>query len=593
MKRIIAFLLTLIFCLFISISMAENVTNEPVETVIEETVEEEIQFSEEDNNENENEDPSSQQEPTVEHNIVEYDYDINLNNLYLYNIVALNDANINSHIRGSLWVGGTLMGSQYVDDGSISGNAASDSYIYNNMSQIYFKSRTSQQDLEYFFLLTYKSVEATRNYWIDLMQDLPNGDDKFIYLVPDENGYVDARLWQYQANGSDEEMHTIKKVYWTNATSIDVGGLDGHLIAPYADVTIVSSNNCGSIVGWNINADGESHINYYTPERPAPIEKVTTPPSTIVVNKKIIGNMWHVRCDIMDTTIFEAGGGKWKRDVISNPEGLTSKEGHRSNKCGYDAHWVIWVDSEGQPYRMDEVKSGATGGTLPTVVYKPRYNLTTEQIQDMTPLDSELVYKYSQNFIDPMPWTDIKIGERLYWTTTNKGQVWYHSGIPYESTPNFVLFVDGISYPIVAGGAIEVSDLESGIHEIAESPSEGYYLGEVTAINGTITETGEWSVKINVEEGKEAEVNWPNVVITPVPTSSPTPPPTPKVTPTPTPTPTSTPTPTPRVTPDIIRPTPQPSIIPPTGDSVNLIPLIIFILSALTIIGLIAIKRNK
>lgn len=603
MKKI-TLLFTIIFCLLITMpqftsTIAEEVVSGPIESVEELP---EVSLTGEEDEMNEDQTQNNGIEVEDEPSFVEYDYTVDLSNLYAYSIVALNDANITQHIRGSIWIGGTLTGNQYIDDGSIQGQAASDSYVYNNMSQLYFRGRTAEQSQDYYFLLTYKSVESTRNYWLKLMEDLPNGDETFIYLKPDSNGYVDACLWKYHSDGSDEEKHSIKKVYWTDATSIAVGGLDGHLIAPFADVAVISSNNCGSIVGWNVDIEGEEHINYYIPTYPQPVEKVTptpTPPTTIVVHKKVIGSMWHVRCDIMDTTSFEAGGGKWKRDVISNPGGSTSKEGHRSNKCGNDSHWVIWVNNEGQPYRMDEVKSGATGGTLPTIVYKPRYNLTSEEIQNMTAEDAELVYKYSQNFIDPMPWTDIKIGERLYWTTTNEGQIWYHSGIPYESAPNFMLFIDGVGYPIVAGGSVEVSDLEPGIHEITETSSDNYYLGTVTAINGTITSIGEWTIEISIEDGAQVEVDWPNVVVTPEPTSSPTPPPTPSITPTPTPSPTPTPTPsptptltptpsptptvTPRVTPEIIRPTPHPHIIPPTGESDFIVPLSLFIISLIGI----------
>lgn len=136
-------------------------------------------------------------------------------------------------------------------------------------------------------------------------------------------------------------------------------------------------------------------------------------PASITVTKKVVGELWHIRCDYMDGETFQAGGGIWKRDVIKNPDGVLSKEGHRSNKCGDDDHWVIWVGADGVPYRMDEIKSGATGGTLPTLIYRPRYNLSTSEILSMQAGDEDLVWRYSQNFIDVMPWSDIQIGQRL------------------------------------------------------------------------------------------------------------------------------------------------------------------------------------
>lgn len=283
--------------------------------------------------------------------------------------------------------------------------------------------------------------------------------------------------------------------------------------------------------------------------------------SSITITKKLVGEMWHIRCDIMDTTDFYAGGGRWKTDVIRNPTYNTSKEGHRSNKCGDDNHWIIWVDTEGKPYRMDEIKSGATGGTLPTIIYKPQYELTTEEIQNMTPEDTILVWKYAQNFINPMPWEEIKIGERLYWTTQNDGQIWYHSGIPYKSVPNFVLFIDGFAYPLVAGESIELEDLEPGIHEITEDADSQYYLGTVTYDGGIITSTDDWSIQIEIQPGENVDIEWPNVVATPIPADSPTPPSPPIVTtPSPTPTTTAIPTPTPSPTPTVtITPTPSPT----------------------------------
>ena len=208
--------------------------------------------------------------------------------------------------------------------------------------------------------------------------------------------------------------------------------------------------------------------------------------SSLFVTKKLVGEIWHIRCDYMDGETFHAGGGIWKRDVIKNPEGNLSKEGHRSNKCGDAEHWVIWVGTDGVPYRMDEIKSGATGGTLPTIIYHSRYNLSSEEIYGMQPSDTDLVWRYSQNFIDPMPWTEIQIGQRLYWTTQNGSQVWYHTGIPYKSTPTFMIFVDGVGYPLIAGESVEISDLLPGIHEISEDADTAYSLGEITS-TGEIT----------------------------------------------------------------------------------------------------------
>lgn len=319
------------------------------------------------------------------------------------------------------------------------------------------------------------------------------------------------------------------------------------------------------------------------PATPSDLDPAT---GSITLTKQLVGDIWHIRCDYMDGTTFRAGGGFWKRDLISNPEGVLSQEGHRSNKCGNDDNWVIWVGTDGSPYRMDEIKSGSTGGTLPTVIYKPRYNLTDDEIRNMSVDDIDLIWRYSQNFIDVMDWSEIQIGRRMYWTTQNGSQVWYHTGVPYKSSPTFMLFVDDVGYPLIAGGSVEINDLLPGIHEITESADAKYYLGEVTS-SGNASQNG-WTVTIDVGEDQNVYVNWPNVVKTPKPTTSPkipdppvvitpTPEPTPEPTETPTPSPTPTPTPTPEPT-DVptesptLTPTEEPTItptVPPTATPTN------------------------
>ncbi len=315
------------------------------------------------------------------------------------------------------------------------------------------------------------------------------------------------------------------------------------------------------VIGGFVLNDGQSDNNAATPTDLDPVY------SSVTVHKQLVGDIWHVRCDYMDGTDFHAGGGLWKRDLISNPEGELPREGHRSNKCGDADNWVIWVGTDGTPYRMDEIKSGATGGTLPTVIYRPRYDLTTEEIINMSVGDTDLIWRYSQNFIDVMDWSDIEIGQRMYWTTSSSGRVWYHTGIPYKSTPTFILFVDGVGYPLVAGGSVEIEDLLPGIHEITEMANANYYLGEVTS-SGDVNSQNEWTVTIDISGGENVSVNWPNVVLTPKPTTSPKPPNPPVVvtpTPTPTPEPTATTTPAPTETPTpepTETPTPEPTVTP-------------------------------
>ena len=194
-----------------------------------------------------------------------YIYNIDMYNLNAYNLVSLENADIRCHVRGSIWIGGTLTGSQYIDDGSLNGESPSNSYVYENQSTIYFKSRTIQQSQDAYYKLAAQSVIDTTNYWQNILSILPKNSEYIKYVEPDVNGYVNLQYWNYQSPGSDSAISTIPILYWTDATKIDMGGLAGHLIAPYADIYITYCNHCGSIVGKNISTDGESHLNYWIP----------------------------------------------------------------------------------------------------------------------------------------------------------------------------------------------------------------------------------------------------------------------------------------------------------------------------------------
>jgi hypothetical protein len=490
---------------------------------------------------------------------VYYDYTINRSNMPQYSIIAFDNASITGHIRGSIYVGGTLTGSQYVDDGALNNSAPSYSYVHKNESSINFRSRTPEQSPDAYYLLSSSSAESTASYWKNFIENLPN-DETYIYLEPDENGVVNISPYDYQANGSDEAYRTINKVYWTDARVVNMAGLAGHLIAPYATVNISNCNHCGSIVAQNIYTSGEDHINTFVP--PTPSEPTPTPtpePVDLTIDKTLIGSVWHIRCDYMDGITFKAGGGIWRRDWIKNPSGLTSKEGHRSNKCGDADHWVIWVDTNGNPFRMDEIKSGSTGGTLPTIIYEPRYQMSHDEILAMESGDPDLIWKYSQNFIDVKDWSTIQLGVRMYWTTSNGNQVWYHTGIPYKvNSPTYTIYIDGQGYNLVANeGSVTIEDLEAGVHTIVEENYPDTYISNIY-VNGVALSEYDGSIEITAD----TRITVENTLITPPPTSSPTPPPTPVVpTPTPTTTPEESPTPTPTTTPEE-SPTPTPTTTP-------------------------------
>ena len=193
---------------------------------------------------------------------MQIDYSITLSNLSQFNLVALNDANLNGHVRGSIWVGGTLTSGdwKFVDDGSIGGVGAGDSYVAINASTIQFKARTGEQGRNSYYGLTNAAINNTRNYWKNLINNISIDDNTWVYVAPNENGHVDMQYWDYQCQGGDESQDSINKIYWTDATSVTLGGLAGHLIAPNATVTVVNCNHCGSIVANNIITSGESHI---------------------------------------------------------------------------------------------------------------------------------------------------------------------------------------------------------------------------------------------------------------------------------------------------------------------------------------------
>ena len=290
----------------------------------------------------------------------------------------------------------------------------------------------------------------------------------------------------------------------------------------------------------------------------------TPSPGKIILQKTLVNDVWHIRCDVMDGTTFQAGGGIWKTDVIMNPTKKTSKEGHRSNKCGDADHWIIWLDNTGTPFRMDEIKSGATGGTLPTMIFEEVYSPQDLGFSGWGELEPEMTDKvelYKENFKIQKDITTVKPGERIYWVTWNGNQRWYHSGVPYIAPPTFTFYIDGEPYPIVAGQYLELEDVLPGAHEIKEDVSLDDYI--ITVFGSSEVE-GTKSI-INIVDGETIEVEYVNEIITP-PTAQPsTPPPLPTTVPTVTIKPTETPTSTPTVTvkpTETVTPTPTITINP-------------------------------
>ena len=414
-------------------------------------------------------------------------YNIDLYNLNKYNLVSLENANIRCHVRGSIWIGGTLTGSQYVDDGSLNGESLSNSYIYENQSTIYFKSRTTQQSQDAYYKLAAQSVIDTTNYWKNILSILPKNSEYIKYVEPDVNGYVDIRYWDYQCPGADTSISTIPILYWTDATKVDMGGLAGHLIAPFADIYITYCNHCGSIVGKTITTDGESHLNYWVPTVEPETEPITeTEPiieteksSSIIIKKTLYCNVWHTECDVM-------GDEYWIKDEISNPKGIKSKEGHRKDHCGAIDSWYVYLDEYGKPYAMLEMKAGATNNQIPL----PAHFYTDETYTEVR---------------DP---ATIKAGERIYWTTEHKGQVWHHTGVTRLDIPTFEFIVDGESYDLKPGESLEI-EVSAGDHTIIEKYNKEYIINDVS-VPFSIDKDENAIVTVNIVKGTQIEINFEN-----------------------------------------------------------------------------------
>jgi len=488
------------------------------------------------------------------------DFTPSLLNLNQFNIVALHDFTMRGHIRNSVWVGGTMTGESYmfVDDGSIGGSEAHTSYVYNNQSEVQFKGRTSGQSSSAYMRLSDDAVTSNANYWYTIYKNLGNNNETCIYVPASENGiaYIHGGdgFPRYQCEGSDESSMSSNITYWTDAATVDVIDICGFIIAPSSKI-ILHGNNRISVVGNSVVMDWtEIHINSGNPTiidpTPTPTPQPTPTPTPIIVTKELKGEIWQVRCDTMDNTTFTAGGGRWYAD-ISNWENKTSKEGHRSNHCGNWDNWVLFVNEEGQATSLYQLKSGSTGGTLPSIMYRAPADLASipegQLVYDPTDPNDTMTQRLINEVFIPsnvMPFSEINLqeGQRLFWISQNGKQVWHHTGVLRKTHPRFTIVVNGTQYMLGVGESVEISAIEEGLLEIDEIATANYQLKEV-------------------QDDGEGHYTVINEIVTPPPKNTPTPPP-PVVTPTPTPTPTGktpTPTPTPTSTPTGETPTPTPT----------------------------------
>lgn len=321
-----------------------------------------------------------------------------------------------------------------------------------------------------------------------------------------------------------------------------------------------------------------------TPE-PTPTntpEPTPTPtPRPVTITKQLKGEIWQVRCDVMDGTIFQAGGGIWKAD-ITNDANTTAREGHRSNHCGDWENWVLFVNENGVATGLYQLKSGSTGGTLPSIVYRPKHDLSKSQIINVDPTNvtDPILNLFKENYSEAMPFSEINLveGERLWWTSQNGGQMWHHTGVLRKTSPRFAIVINGVPYSLGVGDSITLTDIEDGLVQVNEIATSNYKLHDIQ-----YTDEGDVVIVNQVDDPGRSTPKPPKPLptVTPTPKPTATPSPTPTATPTlsPTPTPTATPSPTPSPTPTITpsltpSPSPTPTITPTATPNPSLTPTV-------------------
>lgn len=523
MKKIIAFILVLIFILTpifttgTSESPATPTDLEPIDPPVEP--------------ENPELDPPSEPESDPDPPLV-VDYTVSLSTLNKFNVVALNDFHMQGHVRGSVWVGGTMTGGpwMFVDDA-----AGASSYIYDNQSEVQFKGRTAEQGLDSYSRLSEDAVTNNKNYWWTVFRGLGNNEETCIYVPASEDGVAHITpaygFPRYVCAGDDTSPGGSPVTYWTDANSVEVQDICGFIIAPGSTINL-SGNNRVSVVGStvNLNGYGEIHINDDPPTtvEPTPTSppEPTPTPTPLTVTKVLNGEIWSLRCDTMDNTNFTAGGGYWMAD-INNPTHNTSKEGHRSNHCGNRENWVLFVSEEGKAISLYQLKSGSTGGTLPSIVYRAPADLCSipegQFIYDPTNPDDVMTKRLIEEVFIPqnaMPFEEIRLveGQRLFWISQNGNQVWHHTGVLKKTTPRFAFIINGEPYTLGVGETITLTEVESGLLEIEEIATSNYKMVEITN-----DEEGHYVVINEIDPPDKPTPTPPPPVVTPTPSPSPSP----------------------------------------------------------------------
>lgn len=252
------------------------------------------------------------------------------------------------------------------------------------------------------------------------------------------------------------------------------------------------------------------------------------PTTTITVTKELRGEIWSVRCDVMDQISFTAGGGKWKPD-ITNWEHNTSKEGHRSNHCGNGENWVLFVNEAGVVTGLYQLKSGSTGGTLPSIMYRAPADLASipesQLIYDPTisgdPMTTRLLKVFSPENVMLFSEVPLQEGTRLFWISQNGNQVWHHTGILHKTDPRFAIVINGEPYSLGVGETITINDVEEGLIQVEEIATANYKLQEIQHDN-----EGHYIIINEIDDpGRPTPTAPPIVTTPPVETETPTSPP--------------------------------------------------------------------
>lgn len=269
------------------------------------------------------------------------------------------------------------------------------------------------------------------------------------------------------------------------------------------------------------------------------------PTTTITVTKELKGEIWSVRCDVMDQVSFTAGSGKWKPD-ITNWEHNTSKEGHRSNHCGNGENWVLFVNEAGVVTGLYQLKSGSTGGTLPSIMYRAPADLASipesQLIYDPTisgdPMTTRLLKVFSPANVMPFSEVPLQEGTRLFWISQNGNQVWHHTGILHKTDPRFAIVINGEPYSLGVGETITINDVEEGLIQVEEIATANYKLQEIQH-----DDEGHYVIINEIDDpGRPTPTAPPIVTTPPVETETPTSPPEETETPSSPPEETETPT---------------------------------------------------